>query len=92
MNLAKSYEHIFSPGADGSNVIRSPGILTFMRTPAVNPEVKDLKEAKALFAFLGVPYDEGNIGKPGSVGGPHGVVPCPKDRRPRIDRSRVRRE
>ena len=73
MNLAKSYEHIFSPGKDGSNVIRSPGILTFMSTPAVAPETKDLKEAKALFAFLGVPYDEGNIGKPGSVAGPHAM-------------------
>lgn len=73
MNPAKSYEHIFSPQSDSSDQLKSFGILTFMRAPHVALDRKAIREKKARFAFLGVPYDEGNIGKPGSTDGPHGM-------------------
>jgi len=73
MNPAKSYEHIFSPlgGKDAS--FGSPGIITFLRAPHIPLEAEAMKAAGARFAFLGVPYEEGNIGKPGSVEGPRDI-------------------
>jgi agmatinase len=71
MNPAKSYAHLFSPlGGEGGENYRAPGQLTFLRAQHVPLETKALKEHGARFAFVGVPFDEGNVGKPGSEDGP----------------------
>lgn len=70
MNPAKSYEHIFSPLGEEDQHFGSPGVITFLRAPHVHLDVEELKASGARYAFLGVPYEEGNIGKPGSVEGP----------------------
>jgi agmatinase len=71
MNPAKSYAHLFSPmGGEGGENYRAPGQLTFLRAPHVPLEVKALRSHGARYAFVGVPFDEGNIGKPGSEDGP----------------------
>jgi agmatinase len=71
MNPAKSYAHLFSPlGGEGGENYRAPGQLTFLRAPHVPLETKALKTHGARYAFVGVPFDEGNIGKPGSEDGP----------------------
>ncbi|MFC1680496.1 agmatinase family protein [Pseudomonadota bacterium] len=68
MNPAKSYEHLFSPLGDPEN-FKTLGIITFMRSRQVPMETEELKTSGARFAFIGVPYDEGNVGKPGSEEG-----------------------
>jgi agmatinase len=71
MNPAKSYAHLFSPlGGEGGENYRAPGQLTFMRAQHVPLETAALKAHGARYAFVGVPFDEGNIGKPGSEDGP----------------------
>jgi agmatinase len=71
MNPAKSYAHLFSPlGGEGGENYRAPGQLTFLRAPHVPLETAALKAHGARYAFVGVPFDEGNIGKPGSEDGP----------------------
>ena len=71
MNPAKSYAHLFSPlGGEGGENYRSPGQLTFLRAPHVPLETEALKAQTARYAFVGVPFDEGNVGKPGSEDGP----------------------
>jgi agmatinase len=71
MNPAKSYAHLFSPlGGDAGDNYRAPNILTFLRSTHVALNVEALKKSGARYAFLGVPFDEGNIGKPGSEDGP----------------------
>jgi len=71
MNPAKSYAHLFSPlGGEGGENYRAPGQLTFLRAPHVPLETAALKSHGAQYAFVGVPFDEGNIGKPGSEDGP----------------------
>ena len=71
MNPAKSYAHLFSPlGGEGGENYRAPGQLTFLRAPHVALETAALKAHGARYAFVGVPFDEGNIGKPGSEDGP----------------------
>ncbi len=69
MNPAKNFEHLFSPLGDPEN-FRSLGVVTFMRSSQVDMDTDALKESGARFAFVGIPYDEGNIGKPGSEDGP----------------------
>lgn len=73
MNPAKSYEHIFSPLGGKDDSFSAPGVITFLRAPHVALEAKALKATGARFAFLGVPYEEGNVGKPGSVEGPRDI-------------------
>lgn len=73
MNPAKQFSHIFSPGKDGFDNVKSQGILTFMRTPTCKLETQALIDAGVHYAFVGVPYDEGNIGKPGCSDGPHAL-------------------
>jgi agmatinase len=71
MNPAKSYAHLFSPlGGEGGENYRAPGQLTFLRAPHVPLETDALRSSGARYAFVGVPFDEGNIGKPGSEDGP----------------------
>ena len=71
MNPAKSYAHLFSPlGGEGGENYRAPGQLTFLRAPHVPLETAALKAHGARYAFVGVPFDEGNVGKPGSEDGP----------------------
>ncbi len=71
MNPAKSYAHLFSPlGGEGGENYRAPGQLTFLRAPHVPLETEALKAHGARYAFVGVPFDEGNVGKPGSEDGP----------------------
>lgn len=71
MNPAKSYAHLFSPlGGEGADNYRAPGQLTFLRAPHVPLETAALKACGAPYAFVGVPFDEGNVGKPGSEDGP----------------------
>jgi agmatinase len=71
MNPAKSYAHLFSPlGGEGGENYRAPGQLTFLRAPHVPLEAEALKAHGARYAFVGVPFDEGNVGKPGSEDGP----------------------
>jgi agmatinase len=73
MNPAKSYEHIFSPIGGKDDSFSAPGIITFLRAPHVPLEAEALKASGARYAFLGIPYEEGNIGKPGSVEGPRDI-------------------
>lgn len=71
MNPAKSYAHLFSPlGGEGGENYRAPGQLTFLRAPHVPLETAALKAHGAPYAFVGIPFDEGNVGKPGSEDGP----------------------
>ena len=71
MNPAKSYAHLFSPlGGDAGDNYRAPNVLTFLRSSYVALNVEALKSSGAKYAFLGVPFDEGNVGKPGSEDGP----------------------
>ena len=71
MNPAKAYSHLFSPlGGEGGENYRAPGQLTFLRSPHVPLETDALRSHGARYAFVGVPFDEGNIGKPGSEDGP----------------------
>lgn len=70
MNPARSYEHIFSPLDKGDEAFGSPGIISFLRAPHIEMKLEAMKSSGARFAFLGVPFEEGNIGKPGSVEGP----------------------
>lgn len=71
MNPAKSYAHLFSPlGGDAGENYRAPGQLTFLRAPHVPLDTAALKAHGARYAFVGIPFDEGNVGKPGSEDGP----------------------
>jgi agmatinase len=71
MNPAKAYAHLFSPlGGEGGENYRAPGQLTFLRAPHVPLEAAALRSHGARYAFVGIPFDEGNIGKPGSEDGP----------------------
>jgi len=70
MNPAKAFLHLFSPlGGDEADNYRSPGQISFLRAPFVGLETDALKSSNATYAFLGVPFDEGNVGKPGCEDG-----------------------
>lgn len=71
MNPAKAYAHLFSPlgGDDGDNY-RSPGQISFLRAPFVSLDSDELAKTEVQYVFIGVPFDEGNVGKPGSEDGP----------------------
>jgi agmatinase len=73
MNPAKSYDHLFSPSGRGADNYRALGVVTFLRAPHVAMDVAALKKSKARFAFIGVPFDEYNVGKPGCEDGPHAL-------------------
>ena len=71
MNPAKAFAHLFSPlgGDDGDNY-RSPGQISFLRAPFVSLDGDELANHEAPYVFIGVPFDEGNVGKPGCEDGP----------------------
>lgn len=70
MNPAKAFLHLFSPlGGDDADNYRSPGQISFLRAPFVSLDDEALRNTKGTHAFLGVPYDEGNVGKPGCEDG-----------------------
>ena len=71
MNPAKEFAHLFSPlaGGDADNY-RNPGQISFLRAPFIPMDSDDLKSTEAEYAFIGVPFDEGNVGKPGCEDGP----------------------
>lgn len=70
MNPARAFLHLFSPlGGDDADNYRSPGQISFLRAPFVAVDPEALREAGAAYAYLGVPYDEGNVGKPGCEDG-----------------------
>ena len=62
---------LFSPlaGGDADNY-RNPGQISFLRAPFIPMDSDDLKSTDAEYAFIGVPFDEGNVGKPGCEDGP----------------------
>ena len=68
MNPAKNYDHLFSPLGDPED-FKTLGVITFLRSPQVSMETGALKNSGARYAFMGIPYDEGNVGKPGSEDG-----------------------
>ena len=71
MNPAKVYAHLFSPmGGDDAVNYRAPGQITFMRADHVALDRDELRAAGVRYAFVGAPFDEGNVGKPGSDEGP----------------------
>lgn len=71
MNPAKAYAHLFSPqGGDEADNYRAPGQITFLRSDHVALNTEKLREAGVRYAFIGVPFDEGNVGRPGSEEGP----------------------
>ncbi len=71
MNPAKAFAHLFSPqGGDDAENYRAPGQITFMRADHVPLDTEKLRESGVRFAFIGAPFDEGNVGKPGSDEGP----------------------
>jgi agmatinase len=70
MNPATTYDHLFSPQGTGPEDFCAPGIITFMRGEHVQLKADVLRASGARYAFLGVPFEEGNIGKPGTVEGP----------------------
>ncbi len=71
MNPAKEFAHLFSPlaGDDAGNY-RNPGQISFLRAPFMSVDSEDLRSSGAEYAFIGVPFDEGNVGKPGCEDGP----------------------
>lgn len=71
MNPAKAFAHLFSPqGGDDAENYRAPGQITFMRSDHVALDTGKLRDSGVRFAFIGAPFDEGNVGKPGSDEGP----------------------
>ena len=71
MNPAKAFAHLFSPlaGEDSGNY-RNPGQISFLRAPFVPVDEVAAGQVDAEYAFIGVPFDEGNVGKPGCEDGP----------------------
>ena len=71
MNPAKAFAHLFSPlaGEDADNY-RNPGQISFLRAPFVSVDREELRQSDAEYAFIGIPFDEGNVGKPGCEDGP----------------------
>lgn len=71
MNPAIAYAHLFSPvaGSEAGNY-RFPGQIAFMSAEHVPLDRERLRQCGKEFAFVGIPFDEGNIGKTGSEEGP----------------------
>ena len=71
MNPARALLHLFSPlGGEGADNYRAPGQISFLRAPFVPADSDELVASDAKYAFIGVPFDEGNVGKPGCEDGP----------------------
>ncbi len=71
MNPAKAYLHLFSPlGGENADNYRTPGQISFLRSKFMSLDDAGLADTDAPYVFIGVPFDEGNVGKPGSEDGP----------------------
>ena len=71
MNPVKAYSHLFSPlGGEKADNYRTPGQISFLRSKFMSLNDEGLVQADAQYVFIGVPFDEGNVGKPGSEDGP----------------------
>ena len=71
MNPVKAYLHLFSPlGGEKADNYRTPGQISFLRAKFMSLDDEALAETAAQYVFIGVPFDEGNVGKPGSEDGP----------------------
>ena len=67
MNPAAEHNHLFSP-LEGENADHSSHI-SFMGAPFVPVDSDDLSANGAPYVFIGAPFDEGNVGKPGCEDG-----------------------
>ncbi|MDB9905143.1 arginase family protein, partial [Oceanospirillaceae bacterium] len=67
MNASAEHNHLFSP-LEGEDADHSSHI-SFMGAPFVPVDSGDLSSNKALYVFIGAPFDEGNVGKPGCEDG-----------------------
>ena len=71
MNPVKAYSHLFSPlGGEKADNYRTPGQISFLRSKFMSLNDEALADSEAPYVFIGVPFDEGNVGKPGSEDGP----------------------
>jgi len=71
MNPVKVYNHLFSPlGGKKADNYRTPGQISFLRSKFISLNDKALADTDAQYVFIGVPFDEGNVGKPGCEDGP----------------------
>ena len=71
MNPVKAYSHLFSPlGGKKADNYRTPGQISFLRSKFMSLNDEELPGTEAPYVFIGVPFDEGNVGKPGSEDGP----------------------
>ena len=67
MNASAEHNHLFSP-LEGEDTDHSSHI-SFMGAPFVPVDSDDLSSNKAPYVFIGAPFDEGNVGKPGCEDG-----------------------
>ena len=67
MNASAEHNHLFSP-LEGEDADHSSHI-SFMGAPFVPVDSDDLSSNKAPYVFIGAPFDEGNVGKPGCEDG-----------------------
>ncbi|MCY4147938.1 MAG: agmatinase family protein [Gammaproteobacteria bacterium] len=71
MNPVKAYNHLFSPlGGEKADNYRTPGQISFLRSKFMSLDDEELSSTDAPYVFIGVPFDEGNVGKPGCEDGP----------------------
>ncbi|MCY4274411.1 MAG: agmatinase family protein [Gammaproteobacteria bacterium] len=71
MNPVKAYNHLFSPlGGENADNYRTPGQISFLRSKFMSLNDPELSNTDAPYVFIGVPFDEGNVGKPGCEDGP----------------------
>ena len=71
MNPVKAYNHLFSPlGGEKADNYRTPGQISFLRSKFLSLNDETLAASNAPYVFIGVPFDEGNVGKPGSEDAP----------------------
>ena len=67
MNASAEHNHLFSP-LEGEDADHSSHI-SFMGASFVPVDSDDLSSNKAPYVFIGAPFDEGNVGKPGCEDG-----------------------
>ena len=65
-------DHIYSPKLH-NGAFKSPGISTFMGAPYCPPERNAIREMEAKIAFIGIPWDQGQMVRSGTSQGPHGI-------------------
>src|SRR5262249_23307508 len=65
-------DHIYSPKKH-NGAFKSRGLATFMGAPYCPPERRAIERAGAKVCFLGVPWDQSQIVRAGTSGGPSGI-------------------